>query len=142
MSRNDIYFSCDYLNRDEPQTDKKGDIIKTLIYALKQNPGVAALYVCIVGGVSSDASLHMFCDLPTSSYYKASFTGELCEFNADRFYEECQARGLSQRKAAALFNISKGSIQDIFMHRTRRKRRSFVEHCEKILQLEHGSLLL
>ena len=143
MSRNDIYFSCDHLNKDEPQTNKKGDIISILNCALKQNPGVVALYVCIVGGMNTETSLHTFCGVPISrGFYQPAYKGELCGFNAERFCKECEARGLTKRKAAKLFGISKRGVQDIFINRTRRKRRTFIEYCEKVLQLEHGSLLI
>ncbi len=137
-------FVCSFVDISELQTKKKNDLERFLHYALRENPGVIALWACLEG-LDIYTSLYTFCGINTNvniSMRTQRKRKDTCGFNVEKFGDECKKQKISRKRIGEMLGVSRGCIDNIFIKNQRRKRRQFIEAVEDALKLERGSLLL
>ena len=125
----------DYWNADEM-------LARFLEAGRKENSGVIALLVCIVGDIPANTALNIFCGIHSKEYSPRS-DSEPLDINKLRLGMD--AARLTHKELCKAIHRSRGTLSRLFYDNKGRhycyKKKSFLRDCEKALGMAEGELV-
>ena len=123
------------------EEEKKDRLLQFIRYGLKENPGVIALAISILG-VNHLVALEVFCNIHTSLKSAGRVKSNCVYVNRQRLREVLKEKRISYTVLAERVGCGRQTINNIFYSESGRKGKQFVYKMEAALELPKGSLIL
>lgn len=120
--------------------ERKDRLLGFIRYGVRENPGVIALVVSILG-VNHLQALEVFCNVHTNFGLAQSKKSNCVDFNADKLKAILRERKITNKEIARQMGCCRQTINNLFYYGECRKSKKFVDKIEKILNLPQGSLI-
>ena len=121
------------------EQERKDKLLRFIRYGMRENPGVIALAVSILG-VNHLKALEVFCNIHTSYKYAGRIKSNCVYVDTVLLKSILRERKITYQQLADRMGCGRQTINNLFYDAECRKNKKFVEKMEKALELPNGSL--